>query len=171
MTSVLLFWLYLSGNLIFLLVILGICARLACKVVVIQGESMQPTLIDGDHILVLDWWSERFLRNGQIIMSKTLLMVNREFHVKRIIATAGEIVAIPISAIPNTDGPQDLIYYYDECGMRNWQIPSRHVFLCGDNPMKSFDSRFYGPLPYEHIQGIVLMKFPCTLLFFSTRRG
>ncbi len=162
----LLSWLALFGNLVFALVLLGIIARLACKVVVVRGESMMPTLVEGDYLLVFDWWPKDLLRKGQLVVSKSLQAVIKDSHVKRIVATASETVALPLSAIPKANIPQKLSKHYDEQEMRIWQIPPRHVFVRGDNRAHSVDSVMHGPLPFEKIDGVVFMKLPWTFLLF-----
>ena len=38
------------------------------------------------------------------------------------------------------------------------QIPKGHVWLQGDNTLNSTDSRAYGPVPYNLLQGRVFLK-------------
>lgn len=38
------------------------------------------------------------------------------------------------------------------------QIPPGHVWIEGDNPKNSRDSRYYGPVPIALVQGRVLAK-------------
>lgn len=170
MNTALFFWLVLCGNLVLLLAIAGIFVRLACTRVVVQGESMMPTLAEGDALLVLDWWPRCLLARGQIVVSKLPHMSGGELYIKRIIAIAGETVSIPLAALPRRDIPQVPACYHDEHGLRTWQIPARHVFVRGDNAAQSIDSALRGPFPYERIQGVVLMKLPCTFLLFSRRK-
>ena len=38
------------------------------------------------------------------------------------------------------------------------QVPRGHVWLEGDNPLNSTDSRQYGPVPWALLQGRALVK-------------
>ena len=38
------------------------------------------------------------------------------------------------------------------------QVPQGHVWLQGDNPLNSTDSRHYGPVPYALLRGRVFLK-------------
>jgi signal peptidase I len=61
---------------------------------------------------------------------------------KRIAATSGEVVS-----------------YTDKWGYTIYQkVPEGHVWLLGDNPANSHDSRYYGPVPLEKLQGRVFLK-------------
>ena len=43
-------------------------------------------------------------------------------------------------------------------GLFSMQIPPGHVWIEGDNPKNSRDSRYYGPVPIALVQGRVLAK-------------
>lgn len=44
------------------------------------------------------------------------------------------------------------------CGPTLMQVPKGHVWLEGDNPSHSRDSRHYGPVPYALLQGKVCLR-------------
>jgi signal peptidase I len=75
--------------------------------------------------------------------------------IKRVIATAGDRVAIRDGAVylngrklrePYANGPTD--------GAASYEVPARHVFVLGDNRAQSCDSRVWGPLAVRRIVGV-----------------
>jgi len=174
MLPVQLSWFYFLENFILALVIIGISARLACRIVRVRGESMYPTFVDGDQLIILYWWPKRLLYKGQIVVSKPrqkVVMGQQFYHIKRVVATAGETVIVPLSEIPVSSPLHASVQYHDKHGLRSWQIPPHHVFVRGDNRANSLDSVTFGPLPFEKIDGVVLMKLPWAFLLFPHWRG
>lgn len=149
-----------------LLVLLLLCAmltglilllRTVLLVAVIHGESMAPTLRQGDRILVLRRFLAGWLRKGQVIIitvpggQEGLSAAEgsaQGYYVKRAVALAGESYTATDSA--PSDEKQEK--------MKNWLIPAGHVFVCGDNRQGSIDSRIWGPLPLQNVRGIVVRK-------------
>jgi hypothetical protein len=54
----------------------------------------------------------------------------------------------------------DTVYVWDKnfSGYTAIQVPPKHVWLLGDNPSNSNDSRNYGPVPVDFLRGKVLYK-------------
>jgi signal peptidase I len=54
--------------------------------------------------------------------------------------------------------PGDVIPLETQFGLFKYQIPIDHVWILGDNPPNSHDSRHYGPVPISHLKGRVVCK-------------
>ena len=54
----------------------------------------------------------------------------------------------------------EVVHYYDKKNHRiaHLKIPDGSVWLLGDNPSNSNDSRSYGPVPLKLLQGRVIGK-------------
>ncbi|MGW1694764.1 S26 family signal peptidase, partial [Streptomyces sp. NPDC002399] len=70
----------------------------------------------------------------------------REWLIKRAVATSGDPVPHHLPAIPRT--------------VAGGCVPPGAVVLLGDNPENGFDSRLVGYFPVERVLGTVLCAFP-----------
>ncbi|GHO57270.1 signal peptidase I [Ktedonobacter robiniae] len=146
--------LLIIGSLLLLLVLLLILARLSLLVVTVQGESMTPTLLSGERVLVWRLWPVFRLREGQIVL---ISQEDKSFqaapYLKRILALQGEIRTLRPRLEHNSNNAADHVEQEQA-----WQIPAGYVFVCGDNLEHSIDSRVWGPLPRQRVMGVMLKK-------------
>jgi signal peptidase I len=145
---------------------------------------MHPTLRDGDRILMLrragrgrqSYWFEKLICRGQVALVRPRLPVSRKemppdvrlLYVKRIVGASGDTVVayVTSSSAPNrelklslADTGQTVEVNGDEI-RHIWHIPPKHVFVRGDNPSSIADSLNWGPIPYQAVRGIMLLKLP-----------
>ena len=124
--------------------------------VLTDGHSMEPTLHDGD-ALVIDRISYRFTDPaiGDIVMAVT--PDTRESVVKRVVAVGGDSIGIDDGVLVRNGQPVDEPYANDDqMGGYYWGpivVPAGHVFLLGDNRLESIDSRSYGPVSIDDVEG------------------
>ncbi|WP_165422895.1 signal peptidase I [Ktedonosporobacter rubrisoli] len=137
-------------------------------VITVEGASMLPLLQHGDRLLVLRHFGIRQLRKGEVVIIKPPAEIQKGFasgepaqvyYVKRLVALAGETVTdtLPVSLqakMPVTREAEGQV----EPRLKSWQVPAKHIFVCGDNRQNSLDSRTWGPLPQRSIVGIMLRK-------------
>jgi len=109
------------------------------EVVSIPSDSMSPTLVAGDQVLVDRWifadpatWRAlpvRPVRSGDIVLFRSPLPPH-PLLVKRCVAAGGEIAA-------------------------GTPVPAGELFLAGDHRAGSFDSRDFGPVASSAVRGRV----------------
>lgn len=128
----------------------------------VEGSSMEPTLHDGELVVVYRlayrWQAPE---RGDIVVFRFPLDPDRRF-IKRIIGLPGDSIAVHggqvwvngealdepyIAAPPRYDG--------------EWQVQDDEVFVLGDNRNNSSDSQNWGPLPVRDLIGkAVLVYWP-----------
>ncbi len=138
---------------------------------IVEGESMEDTLLGGDILLVSDVGYEA--TPGDIVVAQNVsLSLYPEAIVKRVIATEGQVVDIDFTTWTLTvdgkvvDEPYRKVTN-DYLRTSDWeyplQIPEGYVFVMGDNRNHSADSRCedIGLVPEQCIVGHVLLRvFP-----------
>lgn len=130
----------------------------------VDGFSMNPTLQDGEYILVnrLAYKIGQPERGDIVVFS--FPMDPKQDLIKRVIGLPGETVSVQegkvlvnsvpleepyIAAKPNYDG--------------TWQVPEGQLFVLGDNRNESKDSHEWGLLPMENVVGrAILIYWPPT---------
>lgn len=127
------------------------------QAMLVHGPSMQPNLFY-NHRVVVDKITYRFTsspRRGDVVVidrpsEKNLL-------VKRVVALPGETVSIQSGQV-FINGQllaETWTTHHDNLDYPSTFVPARHVFVLGDNRVRSRDSRFFGPVPVEQITGHV----------------
>ena len=139
------------------------------RIAVVDGDSMLPTLNDGDKLIV----SQLFYtpKQGDIVVCQSKTYGLNYPLVKRVIATGGQIVtldretwtvtvdgvALEEGYILRTAGKMTG-WFYDEDTIT---VPEGYVFVMGDNRNNSLDSRSYavGMIDERYIVGKVIFRF------------
>jgi signal peptidase I len=124
--------------------------------VLTDGHSMEPTLHDGD-ALVIDQVTYRFRdpEVGDIVMART--PDTGASVVKRVVAVGGDRIGIEDGVLVRNGRAVDEPYAdQTQMGGYYWgpiEVPAGHVFLLGDNRLESVDSRSYGPVSVDEVEG------------------
>ena len=136
----------------------------------VRGDSMSPTLRDGDLIHVRRMSSKgASYRRGSIVAAKMpspsgddSLLTN----VKRVVGLPGELVRVGSDGAVSVEGIS-LSEPYLAVGARAapgpgllWLCDEDAYFLMGDNRADSWDSRRFGPIPASNIIGRMWLRLP-----------
>lgn len=163
-----------SISVIIVIMIFTFVARLST----VDGDSMYPTLIDGERLIVSDLFYSP--ENGDIVVLQEKNAFFTSPLVKRIIAQEGQTIDFDYENWGvYVDGEKLTEPYINrelEKAMKNYgspdsiTVPEGHIFVMGDNRNHSTDSRdsLVGFVEYDEIIGKVVFRlFP----FFPHRCG
>ena len=132
----------------------------------IVSDSMQPTLRPGDHVLVEKVTRHsREWRRGDLAAFR--LPGTGELAVKRVVALGGDLVAIEDGVLVVDGHPVEEPYAdpqaIDSVYFGPARVPSGALFLLGDNRRNSLDSRVFGSITEDELQGrVVAVVWPPT---------
>jgi len=156
------FYLWLSVVLLSL-VTYSLFNRFLFTSVVVQGKSMLPTLLEGEHYF-LDRWSYRHhdpARGDLVVLHDP---GHSDYAVKRIVGLPGETVRLSGGSVYINNqlfrepylpkGLQTLVPGREE---EFFELGKDEYFVLGDNRMLSEDSRHYGPVTRAQIAGNLLL--------------
>lgn len=156
-----------SISVIIVIMIFTFVARLST----VDGDSMYPTLIDGERLIVSDLFYSP--ENGDIVVLQEKNAFFTSPLVKRIIAQEGQTIDFDYENWGvYVDGEKLTEPYINrelEKAMKNYgspdsiTVPKGHIFVMGDNRNHSTDSRdsLVGFVEYDEIIGKVVFRlFP-----------
>ncbi|MEW6623277.1 MAG: signal peptidase I [Bacillota bacterium] len=154
----------LNGS--FKLILITFLVALIIRALLIQpyhvtSSSMEPTLLEGDKILVSKL-IYRFTKPQRMDIVVFKYPLNKEVdYVKRIIGLPGEIIEIR-SGIVYIDGSvleENYIIIQPEDDFGPVVIPGNRFFVLGDNRKDSLDSRYWGTVSRDNLLGKVVLLF------------
>jgi signal peptidase I len=130
----------------------------------IPSESMVPTLEVGDRVL-----ANKFVyrltepERGEIVVFESVGEGDDQKLIKRVVGVAGDEVEVRNGTLLVNGEAREEPYlnrnlpFNDSYGPS--EVPEGHVFVMGDNRANSADSRVFGPLPIENIEGEAFVRF------------
>lgn len=153
----------LLGSLLEVVLIVGAAFVLALliqqfvvKPFYIPSESMEPTLVKGDRVLVNRFvYRFREPERGDVIVFHPPIAPDEDY-IKRVAAVGGDTVAVKDGRLFVNGEPQEEPYLkesYIEGAFPEETVPEGYVFAMGDNRNRSGDSRVFGPVRLQSILG------------------
>ncbi|MGC8857090.1 MAG: signal peptidase I [Anaerolineae bacterium] len=129
----------------------------------VEGFSMQPTLQDGEFVLV-NRVAYRFGQpeRGDIIVFRDPNNPHGKDLIKRIIGLPGDTIVIHDGTVSlNGQLLHEDYIAAPPVYSGQWEVPAGHLFVLGDNRNDSSDSHSWGLLPIENVIGkAVLIYWP-----------
>ena len=142
------------------------------RIVLVSGPSMNPTLSDGDRLIIshINYTPER----GDIVVLNSIGL--NKTIIKRCIGTAGDIVRVDYNnnsvSVNGENVPQDYINevmnvlpifdakYCVDSGVYEYAVPDGKIFVMGDNRNHSTDSRsaYVGFVDLEDVLGKAIFR-------------
>ncbi len=148
---------------IFFAVVIGyIIINFIFATVRVEGVSMDPTLQQGDRLIV--WRLGYEPDNGDIVVLEPPIYNVDDYYVKRVIATEGQTVQIINNRVYVNGEVIEEPYIQGNVSALGSKyelpqvIPEGACFVLGDNREHSTDSRAFGLVPNDHIMGEVKLR-------------
>ncbi len=151
--------------LIALLIVFGVevwlLFRFALIATIIGSSSMEPTIQRGDAVIVrrIVFTPNNPPKRGDIVFFRDPI-TKRDWLVKRVVSLPGETLILWAGRVYINGVPLNEPYangILEEYGM--WRIPDDAIFVMGDNRLHSNDSRDFGPVPLELVEGKVVFRY------------
>jgi signal peptidase I len=128
----------------------------------VDGFSMNPTLQDGEYILVnrLAYKIGHPIRGDIVVFS--FPMDPKQDLIKRVIGLPGESISVQDGKVMINGIPLEEPYIAaPPIYNGTWEVPDGQLFVLGDNRNESKDSHEWGLLPLENVVGrAVLIYWP-----------
>lgn len=121
----------------------------------VGGNAMFPAVKDGDLVIAFRFQQE-YAKNDVIVYT-----ADGETHIGRIVARATDVVILDDSGkllVNGTNQAGEILYptYAKEGLAYPYTVPEGHVFVLGDYRTQTEDSRDFGPISMENVQGKVI---------------
>ncbi len=124
---------------------------------------MVPTLEVGDRVFV-NKFIYRFSKpeRGDIIVFQSVEAEDQTL-IKRVVGVEGDEIRVQSGLLFVNGEAQNEPYLNDAVPTNDFYgpltVPEDHIFVMGDNRGNSADSRVFGPLPLENVEGEAFLRF------------
>lgn len=121
----------------------------------VRGNEMFPAVKDGDLVIAFRFQRE-YAKNDVVVYT-----ADGKTHIGRIVARATDVVTLDDSGkllVNGTNQAGEILYptYAKEGIDYPYKVPVDHVFILGDYRTQTEDSRDFGPIPMENVEGKVI---------------
>lgn len=126
----------------------------------VDGDSMVPTLISGEYVVV-NRLSYRLgnPHRGDIIVFHFPRNPAEEY-IKRIIGLPGDVIEVMDGSVYINGQPLDERYLDVKVNYSGkWEVPQGQLFVLGDNRNNSSDSHDWGTVPMDYVVGKAVMVY------------
>ena len=135
--------------------------QVAYAQVIVQQHSMQYTYEPGDRLLENKWiYYVNSPEKGDVVILREPGSDRR--LIKRVVATAGDTIDMRNGQLIINDQPLTESYARGRTESKGIELPltiaEGEVFVIGDNREVSIDSRSFGAIPEESIEGKIIAK-------------
>lgn len=126
---------------------------------IVSGESMHPTYEDRDVVLGVKI-DRNYARQDVVIVDCSQYNIGAEYIIKRVIAVAGDTVAIMDGYLYINGEKQEESYISEQMysDMEEVTVSQDCVFVMGDNRNNSIDSRIIGEINVEDVYAKVVYE-------------
>ena len=130
---------------------------------IVEGGSMENTLIDGEHLIISNVFYTP--KPGDIIVCEDYGTGLKKPIVKRVIAVAGDTISIKANGNVYVNGVlvnEDYVFVDNDRYVYEPMttiVPEGEIFVMGDHRNASTDSRDFGTVDTDSILGRVLLRF------------
>lgn len=148
----------------------------ACRIYSIPSNSMSPTIQKGDFVFCLRsaYWFSSPQRGDIVVFPHQVSSGQNSFFEKRLVGLPGDVLNFKIGTLLVNGAP----YSYPEQKIdyspatitdpnalllkdQPFSIPKGMLFVLGDNPPDSNDSRYFGAIPLSSLKGkITIILWP-----------
>jgi signal peptidase I len=136
----------------------------------VRQDSMMPTVLDGDFILVdklSPAWQD--YRRGDVVVFVPPEDAGSGLpFIKRVIGLPGDVIRLEAGIVvvdPPDSAPVRLAEPYVNGSSRDggqavaWVVPEGSIFVLGDNRAHSLDSRAFGPIDRDAVLGRAWLRY------------
>ncbi|MDQ3912585.1 MAG: signal peptidase I [Actinomycetota bacterium] len=154
---------FIATILIAFALVFGFVRPFVVEAFYIPSESMVPTLEVGDRVFV-NKFIYRFSKpeRGDIIVFQSVEAEDQTL-IKRVVGVEGDEIRVQSGLLFVNGEAQNEPYLNDAVPTNDFYgpltVPEDHIFVMGDNRGNSADSRVFGPLPLENVEGEAFLRF------------
>lgn len=140
---------------------LGIIVAFELRIFTIRGTSMFPALYDGDRVVSIN---DVFFESTTIDRRDVVIVNNKSRDlklIKRVIGIPGDHVKI-MGGVLFVNGKEfkeyNIVFELESDQYHDIRLEANQYFVLGDNRSASMDSRHFGTLTREDIEGKVIIR-------------